>query len=375
MPDAAIPGRQTCCDGFIGAVSSGLNPGKPVATEDPFGSTQSFRDAVAGWFVREGRDFPWRRTSDPYRILVSELMLQQTRVETVLKRGYYERWLERFPDLETLAGAAEDDLLKAWEGLGYYRRARFLQAAARAIVERHGGQFPRDFAAVRALPGVGGYTAGAVMAFAFDEPAAMIDGNVGRVLARLFDYREPVDSGGGRQQLEDWSRRLVDPVNARQFQAGLMELGQTLCSARNPSCVACPVAKFCQTREPGALPVKREGIPIEKVEEWVLWLRDCGGRICLEREQGSRRQGLWRLPKARESRGREVILRLKYAITRYQVTMHVLRATAGDGDGRQEENWHEEAALTRLALAAPDRRAVERLLQRRREGDFWPEGA
>lgn len=359
--------------GSLAPVSSGLNPGKPVATEDPFGSTQAFRDAVAGWFAREGRDYPWRRTSDPYRILVSELMLQQTRVETVLQRRYYERWLERFPDLDTLAGAAEDDLLKAWEGLGYYRRARFLQAAARAIVERHGGQFPRDFAAVRALPGVGGYTAGAVMAFAFDEPAAMIDGNVGRVLARLFDYREPVDSSRGKQQLEDWSRRLVDPMNARQFQAGLMELGQTLCSARNPSCAACPVARFCQTRDPGALPVKREGVPIEKVDEWVLWLRD-GGRICLEREQGSRRQGLWRLPKAREPRGREVILRLKYAITRYQVTMHVLRATAEDGDGRPGENWHEEAALARLALASPDRRAVERLLQLRRAGDFWPEG-
>lgn len=370
----AIPWRQSRRDGFIGVVSRELNPEKPVATEDPLVSLQAFRHAVANWFAREGRDFPWRRTTDAYRILVSELMLQQTRVETVVQRGYYERWLERFPDLQALAAATEDELLKAWEGLGYYRRARHLQAAARAIVEQHGGRFPREFAAIRALPGVGSYTAGAVMAFAFDEPGAMVDGNVGRVLARLFDYREPVDSSRGKQQLEDWSQRLVDPHHARQFQSGLMELGQTLCSARNPACTRCPVASFCRTREPRGLPVKRPSVPTENVEEWVLWLRQ-GGRVCLERELGSRRKGLWRLPKAGATRNREVILRLKYAITRYQVTMHVLRATAEDVSSCDPDGWHEEAELARLALASPDRRAVERLLQPQRQGDFWPEGA
>ena len=346
--------------------------GKPAATENPLESLPAFRSALTGWFTKSARDFPWRRTSDPYSVLVSELMLQQTRVETVLKRGFYERWLARFPTVQKLAEAADDELLKAWEGLGYYRRAQHLRAAARVIVEKHGGEFPRSWVDIRALPGVGNYTAGAVAAFAYGEPAAMVDGNVGRVLSRLFDYQEPVDGAAGKKQLEAWSRSLVDPLHAREFQGGMMELGQTICARQSPACSHCPVARFCQVRNPEELPVKKEAVKIERVDEWVLWMRQ-GSRVYLERETGSRRKGLWRLPVLSSAPGGEVILRIRYPITRYQVTMHVLRASIRDLRERTGGTWFGEPDLAAVALASPDRRAVERLLKLEQEGDLWME--
>lgn len=354
-------------------MSEGLHHPDAKAARDPLHALQEFRAAICGWFAREARDYPWRRTRDPYGILVSELMLQQTRVEAVLQRGFYERWMERFPDLASLAAAGDDEVLKAWEGLGYYRRARHLREAAREIVQRHGGVFPRTWEEVRALPGVGNYTAGAVAAFAFNEPAPMVDGNVARVLARLFDYREPVDAPAGKRQLEAWSRLLVDPLEARAFQGGLMELGQTVCLPRKPGCGVCPVARFCRASAPGELPAKRKPVAVERVEEWVLWMRQ-GDRLYLRREEGSRRRGLWRLPLAGRECPGELLLRMRYAITRYQVTMHVIRPETGDRDDSPGGAWFSTQELGNLALASPDRRAVEQLLRREREGDLWTRG-
>lgn len=353
----------------------GSAPPKPAPGCNPLVSLSPFRSSVTTWFAEKGRDYPWRHTRDPYRILVSELLLQQTRIDTVLKGRFYENWIERFPDVESLAAAPEDELLKAWEGLGYYRRARHLQAAARAVIDRHDGVFPRTWREIRALPGVGNYTAGAVLAFAYDAPAAMVDGNVARILARLFDYREPVDGGKGRRQLEEWSLLLVDPENARAFQGGLMELGQTVCSARNPDCDRCPVAVYCQTPSPASLPVKQSRVEIERVDEWVWWMRE-GNLFYLEREEGARRKGLWRLPQAAAASraGGDVILQIRYSITRYQVTMRVLRATERDRAGGEAGTWFREEDLDRLALASPDRRAVRRLLELERDGDLWMAG-
>jgi len=297
-------------------------------------------------------------------------MLQQTRIETILRSDSYANWLEKFPDEKALAEASEDEVLKAWEGLGYYRRARNLQRAARAIVERHDGRFPREWEAVRALPGVGDYTAGAVVAFAYDEAVPMVDGNVGRVLARLFDYREPVDGTKGKRQLSTWSGELVDPANARSFQSALMELGQRICTARAPRCGSCPVSSHCATRDPDALPVKRGKVEVTPLDEWVLWLRE-GDRVYLERETGSRRHGLWRLPVAGERPEAEVLLEQRYAITRYQVRMRVVRATARDRRERTSGSWFQARDLDAVAMPSPDRRVMDRLLALEREGDLW----
>ncbi|HBD99516.1 MAG TPA: A/G-specific adenine glycosylase, partial [Gemmatimonadetes bacterium] len=200
--------------------------------------------ALLDHYDREHRALPWRGCSDPYRILVSEVMLQQTRVQTVL--AYYDAWLERFPDVEALADAETDEVLKAWEGLGYYRRARNLHGAARLIRERPDGGFPDTYARLRSLPGVGDYTAGAVASMAFGEAVPAVDGNVRRVLSRLFDEAKPPAS---------WLRwkasELLDAERPGDWNQALMELGATLCSPRSPRCGACPVVEWCASHRAG----------------------------------------------------------------------------------------------------------------------------
>ena len=202
------------------------------------------RASLLGHYDGTKRDLPWRGEADPYRILVSEVMLQQTRVETVL--GRYGPWLERFPDLVSLAAAEEGDVLKAWEGLGYYRRARNLHRAARLVRERPDGSLPSSYADLRRLPGLGDYTAGAVASIAFGEAVPAADGNVRRVLSRLFDERDPKPA---------WVRMaaalLVDPERPGDWNQALMDLGATVCVPRSPRCDECPVAGWCAARSNG----------------------------------------------------------------------------------------------------------------------------
>ncbi len=323
-----------------------------------------FREALAAWFGEHGKDYPWRRTADPYAILVSEVMLQQTRIATVLGRGFYTRFLESFPDVAALAAVDDARLLKAWEGLGYYRRARMLRETARAVAAAGGG-FPRERDALMALPGVGRYTAGALRAFAFNLPAAVVDGNVARVLARIMDFHEPVDATAGLRQIWQWAEELADLERPRIYHAALMELGQTVCRTGAPDCLACPVAAFCRTREPAALPVKSGKIAITAVDEHALWLVDSAGRVLMHCEGGRRRQGLWKLP----TRAAEVISHLpllhelRYTITRYRVTLRVHDGAeiAADFPLEPGEEWLAAAALDGLAMPAPFRRAVAHL--------------
>ena len=207
-----------------------------MSKRSPLDDQKAFAKTLVTWFEKGGKDYPWRRTHDPYAVLVSELMLQQTQITTVLSRRYFENWMEKFPTPEALAAAPEEEILKAWEGLGYYRRARNLQKAAAAITSEHGGKFPRDLESILELPGVGRYTAGAVKSFAFGDSAAIVDGNIARVLARLFDFHEEIDSTSGLQKLWDWAEALVPKEKAREYNSGLMELGQTLCSVAAPDC-------------------------------------------------------------------------------------------------------------------------------------------
>ena len=320
---------------------------------------------MALWFSQTGKDYPWRRTREPYAILISEVMLQQTQIATVLGRGFYTRFLETFPGVEALAVAEDERLLKSWEGLGYYRRVRMLRETARAVIAEHGGKFPRELAALMKLPGIGRYTAGALRAFAFDLPSAVVDGNVARVLSRVMDFSEPVDGTAGQKQMWEWAEVLADPERPRIYNSALMELGQTICRPGVPDCLSCPVAGFCKTREPERLPVKRLKTAVTAVDEHALWLRDAAGRLLLHREAGKRREGLWKLPtrEAVEISALPVLTEHCYTITRYRVTLRVHDGSTLSGHFQPgtDEVWQEVEQVLALAMPSPFRRVIERL--------------
>jgi len=322
--------------------------------------------ALVTWFRANGRDYPWRRTQDAYAILVSEIMLQQTQISTVLERGFYARWIERFPDFASLATASESEVLGAWQGLGYYRRARNLQRLAQLVVSEHAGVFPCDPETIRSLPGIGPYTAGAVSSFAFGLAEPIVDGNVARVLSRLDDDATPIDSTPGTKRLWDRARELVRGTDdPRALNSALMELGQTICKPTKPACEDCPVHAFCRAKEPDTLPVKSARQEVTAVTERVFFLRTDAG-VLLEQETGSRRTGLWKLPALPEAptgKPPPVLQKSSYGITRYKVTLWVHEVPA-----MAVSTWPEThrfiplTELSALPMPSPYRRALERLL-------------
>lgn len=217
---------------------------RKVGATLPRARRDTVRRRLVAWYRREQRDLPWRKSADPYRVWLSETMLQQTRVETVVP--YYERFLARFPDLPTLAASDEEDVLRLWAGLGYYARARNLRRAAQIVVRDHGGELPREADALAQLPGVGRYTVGALRSIAFKEPAAIVDGNVRRVLSRLCAAPVLADTDVWRLAGE-----LVPARDPDQFNQALMELGATVCTPRKPACPRCPVSTLCEARASG----------------------------------------------------------------------------------------------------------------------------
>lgn len=327
---------------------------KPRRDIDLFENPGAFRRELAAWFEREGKDYPWRRTRDPYAILVSEVMLQQTQIATVLGRGFYTRFLERFPDTTALAAAEDDPLLKAWEGLGYYRRARMLREAARAVETEHGGRFPETHEAILALPGVGRYTAGAVCSFAFGKAAPIVDGNIARVFSRLLDSADPIDAGPTQKRLWEVAERLLDEHDPRTHNSALMELGQTHCRPGVPDCLGCPVARFCRCREPAALPVKAKRVKPTAIDEHLVLARR-GGKVLLRRQGEGRRSGMWRLPEG-EGSG-PLLYQGKYGITRYRVTLHLRAAPKGFKAG-PDDSWHPLDRLGELVIPPADRKAL-----------------
>lgn len=335
---------------------------KSFQTHDPLvNKGEKLSKALTSWFTEHGKIYPWRLTRDGYEVLVSELMLQQTQIATVLGKRYYERWLEKFPDVATLAEANESAVLKAWEGLGYYNRARNLQKAAKQIIEQHDGTFPQALDEILALPGVGRYTAGAVASFAFGKSAPIVDGNVARVFARVFDYHEPIDTPAGQRQLWEWAEHLLPRDQAREYNSGLMELGQQICTKANPSCGRCPIAEFCATREPAELPKKKGKTKIVAVTEHAIFDQRADGAVLLEQESGTRRNGLWKLPLVEAPpRNDHEIHRSKYGITHHRVDLIVYRDGLGPGKGRQ---YFSKSELDEIAMAAPFRKALETILQ------------
>jgi len=258
----------------------------------------SLRRTILAWYTNARRDLPWRRTRDPYAIWVSEIMLQQTRVETVVP--FYERFLRRFPDVGSLARAREPAVLAAWSGLGYYRRARNLHAAARVVAREHRGRIPRERGSLLDLPGIGAYTAAAIASIAFEAPEAAVDGNVIRVLARIAGFRGRRDSAALRRSVGAWAESLARGPRPGDWTQALMELGATVCLPRDPLCARCPAARACVAREsgdPGRYP-ESSAVRVPRVERRLLLLASAGDRVLLVPDESDER-ATWTLPCAR----------------------------------------------------------------------------
>ncbi len=320
-----------------------------------------FAQALVSWFCAHGKDYPWRRTTDPWTILVSEIMLQQTTIPTVL--GRYEAWMRQFPTPAALAAADEQTALRSWEGLGYYRRVRALRAAAIAITEQHAGEFPTDEAAIRALPGIGDYTVGAILSFAYNRPAPLVDANVSRVFARVFNDETPIDSPAGRKKHWSLAAKLVHQTNPRAYNSALMELGQAICTTGEPTCLLCPVRDFCAAENPTALPVKLPKKEITEITHHDIWCISDKGLLMQQQADGKRHEGMYRLPQRQEHEvsGLPLMCSQKYSVTRYKVTRHLYLAPNATPQG--DELFIPLADLPATPMASPDRKLVNQFLQ------------
>jgi len=257
-------------------------------------------EGLLKWYDRMRRDLPWRRETDPYRIWVSEIMLQQTRVETVIP--YYQRFLQRFPDMQALSAAGEDELLSVWQGLGYYSRARNLQQGVREVVERYGGQVPDSHEAVLSLPGIGAYTAGAILSIAHNKPEPAIDGNVLRVFSRLLKIEEPIEKPQTKRRIETAVRTMMAAIpRYGDITQALMELGAIVCIPRNPRCDECPWTKYClacKDQVQGLLPKKKSPEPPRIVEVYSGILIEDGRVLAMKRPAKGLLAGMWEFPSA-----------------------------------------------------------------------------
>lgn len=346
--------------------------------------TERIRATLVAWYREHARDLPWRRRRDGYAIWVSEVMLQQTRVATVIP--YFERWMQRFPTLRSLAEADDDDVLHAWQGLGYYSRARSLLRGARAVVAEHGGELPRGLDGLRALPGVGPYTAGAIHSIAYGGRAPAVDGNVSRVLCRLFALagdptRPPLAS-------ELWQRaaQLVPAEEPGRFNQALMELGATVCTPRAPLCLECPWRSLCaarRQRRENELPTPRAR-PAPTRVSMVAAVVERRGRVLLSKlpSDAPRWGGMWLFPSA-EKQPRErlelalaralasaggpridahaPLFRIEHSVTRYRIELDVHRCEVSGSARDARSSWKRIAELSSLALPAAHRR-IARLL-------------
>jgi len=342
------------------------------------------------WFGEQARDLPWRQTDDPYAIWISEIMLQQTQVATV--RPYYERFLRRFPTVEKLARARLDSILKLWEGLGYYSRARNMHKAAKIVVTQYGGQLPRDKNDLLGLPGIGAYTAGAITSIAFGQREPVVDGNVTRVLCRLFRIRENPKEATVHKEIWFLAQRLLPASRVGDFNEALMELGSEVCVPRRPRCNRCPLMQTCQARlhgEEGTLPVRtpRKQIPRHTVAVGVIY-RD--GRILIDKRKATGLLGgLWEFPGGKQEPGetleqalrREVreelgiririqrpLIALNHAYTHFRIRLHAFECAYLSGTPRclgcDGFKWVRPRDLRRYAFPAANNRIIDALRNR-----------
>ncbi len=351
----------------------------------------SFTRPLLAWYAQNARQLPWRGHPDPYAVWVSEIMLQQTRVETVTP--YFQRWMARFPTVATLAEADQQDVLAQWEGLGYYSRARNLHKAARLVVAAHGGKLPADVAALRKLPGIGPYTAGAIASLAFGLDAPVIDGNIRRVLARLFCLREPADSTAGTRRLWELAAEHLPPRRASDYNQGLMELGALICTPRRPRCAACPVQAHCEAH---ALNLQAE-LPILKPKPnqphytVTAAIITRGDKILLaQRLPDGLLGGMWEFPGGKQEPGetlpaclkREICEELgaeievgdafgiyRHAYTHFRITLHAFCCTLANGEPRPIEaadlRWVTPPELSDYPMGKIDRQIAQQIADRK----------
>lgn len=338
---------------------------------------KQFQTALQKWYSRAKRDLPWRRTRDPYAILVSEIMLQQTQVDTVIP--YYLRWLKKFPDFEILAAATEGEVLKAWQGLGYYRRAKMLRMNAQAVCRDHDGKLPSDFEALINLPGIGRYTAGAVASIAFEKKKPVLDGNVIRILTRLFAIKENTALKPTVENLWEKAEKLLPEKNIGDFNQALMELGATVCFPKNPICEKCPVAFTCEARrlnKQESFPVKTPATKITKQTFYAIAPIDAQGRVLIQKQNvGDRWAGLWTLPHFTTLKKGLAELRIKkealqklsghkHGFTRYQITLHSFKVlfSAKAIKPRASSCWVAKSEIKNYAFPAVYQKIIDEVL-------------
>jgi A/G-specific adenine glycosylase len=349
-----------------------------------------FADQLLAWYGRAKRDLPWRRVRDPYAIWVSEIMLQQTQVATVL--DYYQRWMRRFPTLRALADAAESDVLHAWQGLGYYSRARNLQRAARHVVNEHGGTMPRDVESLQHLPGIGRYSAGAIASSAFEISAPIVDGNVTRLLCRFFGLYGDTRKNPLKETLWQLAERLIPAGHVRDFNQALMEMGATCCTPKRPLCQQCPLAAQCHAHLHDAVSALPQPPVRPKIteERHIALLAHCRGRYLIEQRpsDAARWAGLWSFPNAALAEGEtsqrglqrlakatgvkisgaELLTSLTHSITRYRIQLSAYRCLVNGSSVKAisakksgSQRWVSPAELDRYALPSPHARIADSL--------------
>lgn len=350
---------------------------------------QDFQDTLLAWFKVYQRDMPWRRTDDPYRIWVSEVMLQQTQVKKVV--DYYERFIARFPDVQHLAAAPLQDVLKVWEGLGYYARARNLHKAAQVVVNELDGKMPCDYATFRKLPGVGDYSAAAVQSIAFNAPYAAVDGNIKRVLARLFLMETPINDAKSTKHFQQKADALLDPNAPGFFNQAMMELGATVCRPQSPTCLVCPVNAFCEafhTARQDEFPYRRETKPVPE-HHLAVGVIYKGNKVLLtQRQLDGLLGGLWEFPGGELAQGETAkaacvrhiagvvnlsvtdvryFARVRHAYTHFKVVVDVFQCNYQAGEvslkGPRDAKWVEVGELKDYPLPRVTHKFLGKLIE------------
>ena len=367
-----------------------MGPQAKIRPQDDVRRLQkAVRDKLLPWFAEHQRDLPWRRNRTPYRVWISESMLAQTRVDTVIP--YFRRFLKRFPSLKSLAEAPLDDVLKQWEGLGYYARARNLRKAAQMIVRDHRGRFPRTYEEILALPGVGPYTAAAIASLAFGLDHAVLDGNVIRVISRLIGFDEEITQPAAKRQLQQWADQLLVRGQAGACNEAMMELGAIWCTPSSPRCDECPLRRVCvayQTNTVDRYPIRaaKKAVPHKEVGAAVI--RNQAGEVLIaQRLESSMLGGLWEFPGGTQEPGetmpdcvaRELkeemdieldvgdrLMIVRHAYSHFTIALHVYWATIRSGTPRTLQcadfRWCPIDKLSQYAFSRADLHIVERLL-------------
>jgi A/G-specific adenine glycosylase len=348
-----------------------------------------FSKNLLEWYEENARELPWRGHPDPYAVWISEIMLQQTRVETVIP--YFNRWLERFPDVSKLAQAPQKEVLNNWEGLGYYARARNLHRAAQVIVKEFGGKLPKETKTLEKLPGIGRYTAAAIASIAFGQDAAALDGNIRRVLSRIFNVELPARSTEGEQLLWQLAEENIPTGRAGDYNQAIMDLGALICTPKSPDCGRCPITNLCQARALGiqeSIPVKKRKTPVPHHTVTAAVIFRKGQVLIAQRPANGLLGGLWEFPGGKTEPKEDLTVCLKreiceelgvdievgdpfgvyqHAYTHFKITLHAFKCLLLNGTPAALEHneilWTDPRELDQYPMGKVDRQIAERLMK------------